>query len=63
VTISFIKQSATDPTWELFNADWPAQAQIPDARIVLHKENASGSSRPYGADVSGTPGMPSDLNQ
>jgi len=63
VTVSFIKQSATDPTWELFNADWPAQAQIPDARIVLHKENGQWVVKAYGADVSNTPGMPSDLKQ
>ena len=63
VTISFVKQSATDPTWELFNADWPAQAQIPDAEIVLHKENGAWVVKNYGANVSNTPGMPADLLQ
>lgn len=63
VTISFIKQSGTDPTWELFNADWPAEAQIPDARVVLHKENGQWVVKAYGANVNNTPGMPADLNQ
>ena len=61
VTISFIKHSGTDPTLELFNADWPAAAQIPDARVVLHKENGQWVVKAYGADVSSTPGMPADL--
>lgn len=61
VTISFINQSALDPTWELFNADWPAEAQIPDAEVVLHKENDQWVVKNYGADVSNTPGMPADL--
>jgi hypothetical protein len=61
VTISFIKQSTLDPTWELFNADWPAQAQIPDAEVVLHQENGQWVVKNYGADVSNTPGMPADL--
>lgn len=61
VTITFVKQSKTDPTWDLFLADWPAQAQIPDAYVVLHKENGQWVVKGYGADISNTPGMPADL--
>lgn len=61
VTITLLNESKIDPTWELFNADWPAEAQIPDAKVVLHKENGQWVVKNYGADVSNTPGMPSDL--
>jgi hypothetical protein len=63
VTITLVNESKIDPTWELFNADWPAQAQIPDAQIVLHKENGQWVVKNYGSDVSNTPGMPNDLVQ
>ena len=61
VTITFIKQSKTDPTWQLFLADWPVQAQIPDAYFVLHQENGQWVVKNYGTDISSTPGMPADL--
>jgi hypothetical protein len=61
VTVTFVKQSKTDPTWQLFLADWPTQAQIPDAYVVLHQENGQWVVKGYGADISSTPGMPTDL--
>lgn len=61
VTLTFVKQSKTDPTWELFLADWPVQAQIPDAYFVLHQENGQWVVKNYGTDISSTPGMPADL--
>lgn len=61
VTITLLNESKIDPTWELFNADWPAEAQIPDAKVVLHKENGQWVVKNYGGDVSNTPGMPNDL--
>ncbi|MHB8894635.1 MAG: IPT/TIG domain-containing protein [Candidatus Geothermincolia bacterium] len=61
VSITFVKQSKTDPTWQLFLADWPPQAQIPDAYFVLHQENGQWVVKNYGTDISQTPGMPADL--
>lgn len=63
VSIALVKESKTDPTWELFNLDWPAEAQIPDAKIVLHEEGGQWVVKNYGGDVSNTPGMPADLLQ
>jgi len=61
VTITFVKQSAADPTWQLFLADWPVQAQIPDAYFVLHQENGQWVVKNYGSDITSTPNMPADL--
>lgn len=60
-SISFIKQSKTDPAWDLFMVDWPVEAQIPDAYVVLHQENGQWVVKGHGADISNTPGMPADL--
>jgi hypothetical protein len=61
VAITLVNESKIDPTWELFNADWPAEAQIPDALVVLHQESGQWVVKNYGQDISNTPGMPGDL--
>jgi len=63
VSIAFVKQSKTDPNWQLFLAEWPDGAQIPDAKFVLHLENGAWVVKNYGTDISNTPGMPPDLAQ
>jgi hypothetical protein len=61
VTVTFVKQSKTDPSWQLFLVDWPTQAQIPDAYVVMHQENGVWVVKNYGSDISSTPQMPTDL--
>lgn len=61
VTITLVNESKTDPTWELFNCDWPPEAQIPDVRVVLHQENGQWVVKGSGATIPSIPGMPPDL--
>lgn len=61
VVITLVNESKTDPTWELFNCDWPPEAQTPDVRVVLHQENDQWVVKGSGADIGNIPGIPADL--
>jgi IPT/TIG domain len=60
-SITFIMQSKTDPTWELFQVSFPPQAQMATSYIVLHQEGGNWVVKNYASDVDETPGMPADL--
>jgi hypothetical protein len=60
-SVTFVAQSKSDPTWELFQVSFPPESQMATEYMVVHQEGGKWVVKNYASDVDSTPGLPADL--